>query len=152
MEIVYDNHCKIIHYADDTMVFRSHERPDKSKPAVEKIVQKLVTYFKTHQLTKNSENTEFKIFSDPSKKASVENLHLQNKDQKVETFSSVKYLGVYLDRNFAFQNEIENILCKRATGFTVLYILQNIFPEKTKWLLLKALVFTSEYIYSIQPY
>ena len=47
---------------------------------------------------------------------------------------------MYLDRNLTFQNEIKNILRKMATGIKVLYNLQNIFPEKTKLLLLNALV------------
>ena len=67
-------------------------------------------------------------------------MKLQVKDQIIQTSSCVKYLGVYLDRNLTFQNEIKNILRKMATGIKVLYNLQNIFPEKTKLLLLNALV------------
>ena len=73
-------------------------------------------------------------------KMKVEHLKLQVKDQIIQTSSFVKYLGVYLDRNLTFQNEIKNILRKMATGIKVLYNLQTIFPEKTKLLLLNARV------------
>ena len=140
MENVNDNQCKIIQYPDDTRIFCSHEEPEKAKSAVEKIVRKLVLYFETHQLTINAEKTEFITFSKLSKNETVEHLKLQVKDQIIQTSSCVKYLGVYLDRNLTFQNEIKNILRKMATGIKVLYNLQNFFPEKTKLLLLNALV------------
>ena len=63
MENVNDNQCKIFQYVDDTMIFCSHEEPEKAKSAVEKIVQKLVLCFETHHLTINAEKTEFIIFS-----------------------------------------------------------------------------------------
>ena len=117
------------------MVFCSIEEPDKAKSSVEKNVQKLVTYFgKTNQLTKNAEKTDFILFSKPSKNESVEVLV---NDYIIET-SGVKYLRVCLDRNLTFQKEIENIL--RTTGSEVLHDLQNIFPEKTRLLLLNAFV------------
>ena len=75
-----DNQYKIIQYADDTMIFCSHEEPEKAKSAVEKIVQKLVLYFETHQLTINAEKTEFIPFSKLSKNETVEHLKLQVKD------------------------------------------------------------------------
>ena len=84
--------------------------------------------------------TEFIIFSKLSKNETVEHLKLQVKDQIIQTASCVKYLGVYLDRNLTFQNEIKNFLCKMATGFKVLFNLKNIFPEKTKLFLLNALL------------
>ena len=85
-----DNQCKIIQYADDTMIFCSHEEPEKAKSAVEKIIQKLVLYFETHQLTINAEKTEFILFSKPSKNETVEHLKLQVKDQTIQTSSYVK--------------------------------------------------------------
>ena len=62
MENVNDNQCKIIQYADNTMIFCSHEEPEKAKSAVEKIVQKLVLYFETHQLTINAEKNRIYYF------------------------------------------------------------------------------------------
>ena len=147
-ENVNDNQCKIIQNADVTMVFCSHEEPDKAKSAVEKIVQKLVTYFETHQLTINAQKTEFIISCRQSKNGTVEHLKLQVKDQIIETSSCVKYLGVCLDRNLTFQNEVKNILSKIATGIKVLYNMQNIFPGKTRLLLLNALL-TSHLRYSV---
>ena len=120
--------------------FFRHEKPYKTKSAVENIVQKLVTYFETHILTINAEKNRVKTFSQPSKNETVEHLKLQVRDQIIESSSCVKYLGVCLDRKLSFQNEMKNILRKMATGIKVLYDLQNIFPEKIRSLLLNALV------------
>ena len=65
MENVNDNESKIMQYSNNTMVICLHEEAGKAKSAVEKIVQKLVTYFETHQLMINEVKTESIIFSKP---------------------------------------------------------------------------------------
>ena len=62
MDNVNDNQCKIIQYAEDTMIFCSHEEPENAKSAVEKIVRKLVLCFETHQLTINAEKANLLFF------------------------------------------------------------------------------------------
>ena len=118
------------------MVFCSHEELDKAQSAVEKIVQKLVTYFETHQ----SKKTEFIIVSTPSINETVEHSNIQVKDQIIETSSCVKYFGVCLDRELIFQNELKNTLRKMATRYKGLYKLKNIVPEETRLFLLNAFV------------
>ena len=63
---------------------------------------------------------------------------LKVKNQIIKT--SVEYLGVYLDQNLKFQDEVKNILRKRATGIKTFYALRDIFLNATRLLLLNALV------------
>ena len=52
----------------------------------------------------------------------------------------MKHLGVYLDQNLKFQDEVKNFLRKMATGIKTLYAIRDIFPTATQLSLLNALV------------
>ena len=52
----------------------------------------------------------------------------------------VKYLGVHIDCNLSFDEEIKIVLRKMAVGLKVIYSIKKIFPEKTRSALLNALV------------
>ena len=52
----------------------------------------------------------------------------------------VKYLGVHIDCNLSFDEELKNVLREMAVGLKVVYSIKNIFPEKTRSALMIALV------------
>ena len=62
------------------------------------------------------------------------------KDQIIEHSNSVKYLGFFLDQNLTFQDEVKNNLLKMSCGIKCLYSIRDLFPEKTRLMLLNALV------------
>ena len=67
-------------------------------------------------------------------------LKLKVHSQVISAISNVKYLGVYLDQNLNYRIEIKNIFRKMALGIKSLYFVRDIFPQKTRKLLLNALV------------
>ena len=71
------------------------------------------------------------------------------KDEVIRSSSTVKYLGVYLDQNLTFQEEVKHILRKIAGGIKTLYSITDCFPEKIGLLLLNALV--SSYLHENNP-
>ena len=63
------------------------------------------------------------------------------KDQIIKHSNSVKYLGIFLDQNLTFQDEVKSILQKMSCGIKCLYSIGDLFPEKkTRLMLLNALV------------
>ena len=64
-----------------------------------------------------------------------------NVDNEKKTESkSVKYLGVIIDSKLNFDAEVKKILQRMACGIKVLNTLSKSLPEKTKILLLNAIV------------
>ena len=53
---------------------------------------------------------------------------------------SVKYLGVYLERNFIYQDEVKDISRKMACSIKTNYYVRDFLPEKTRFLLSYSLV------------
>ena len=61
----------------------------------------------------------------------------------------VKYLGVFLDQNLTYQDEVKNLLMKMACVIKTIYSVRDLFPEKTRFLLLNALVISHLYYSSV---
>ena len=58
----------------------------------------------------------------------------------------MKYLGVHLDQNLKLQDEVKNILWKKATGIKTLYALRDFFLSATRLFLLNAFLVLITYI------
>ena len=104
-----------------------------------KILNNLYIFFENHRLTINADKTEFILFCKP-KNNDVKSYKLHVKDQIIKHSNSVKYLGVFLDQNLTFQDEVKSILQKMSCGIKCLYSIRDLFPEKTRLMLLNALV------------
>ena len=140
MQHEVQNDCNLLQYADDTMVFKSDSNIHKAIASLEQNVKKLLFFFESHRLTINGGKTEFIIFCRKTKNDWMNELKLKVHNQVISAISKVKYLGVYLNQNLNYQIEIKNILRKMALGIKSLYSVRHIFPQKTRKLLLNALV------------
>ena len=130
--------CNLIQYADDTMIFGSQNDLTEARNNLQQTIESLDNFFESHQLTINADKTEFICFCNPSKTDFARNHTLKVKNQILNTSTTRKYLGVYLDQNFKCQDEVKNILRKMATGIKTLYAIR-IFPIAIRLLLLNAL-------------
>ena len=61
-------------------------------------------------------------------------------NERIAEANSVKYLGVIIDSKLKFDGEVKKILQRMACGIKVLNTLSKSLPEKTKVLLLNAIV------------
>ena len=89
-------------------------------------------------MTLNADKTEFITFQTKNNKN--KNTNLIVKDEVIRSSSTVKYLGVYLDQNLMFQEEVKHLLRKMACGIKTLSSIRDYFPEIVRLLLLNALV------------
>ena len=69
-------------------------------------------------------------FCKPSRNNDVKSYKLHLKDQIIKHSNSVKYLGIFLDHNLTFQDEVKKILQKMSCGIKCLYSIRDLFPEK----------------------
>ena len=85
----------------------------------------------------NKQKTEYIVFS-TRKRLTNTVLNVDNK--RIAESNSVKYLGVIIDSKLKFDGEVKKILQRMACGIKVLNTLSKSLPEKTKVLLLNAIV------------
>ena len=74
---------------------------------LENEIDKLTHFFQCNRSTVNANKTEFIIFCKPWKNNATQNYTLRVKNEIIQTSANVKYLGVYLDRNLTYQNEVK---------------------------------------------
>ena len=135
---LYWSKYSVVQYADDTMVLTSRKKIESAKESLELNVNNICDFFEKHQLTLNADKTEFNTFQTKNNK--YKNTNLIVEDEVIRSRSTLKYLGVYLDQNLTFQEEVKHILRKMACGIKTLYSIRDYFPEKVRLLLLNALV------------
>ena len=68
------------------------------------------------------------------------NTVLNNDHERIAESNNVQYLGVIIDSKLKFDGEMKKILQRMACGIKVLKTLSKSLPEKTKILLLNAIV------------
>ena len=132
-----DVNSNIIKYADDTFIFCSGKTISEPKLHLERSIDNLILFFRKIELNVNESKTEFIIFG-ALKRNKIEEIVVNGctvLEKKV-----VKYLGVHIDCDLSFDEEIKNVLSKIAVGIKVIYSIKKIFPEKTRSALLSALV------------
>ena len=109
---------ELVQYADATMIYTSHGK-NEAIFILENDIDKLIHFFQCHCLTVNADKTEFIIFLQTLKNA-TQNYTLRVINEIIPISANVKYLGVYLDRNLTYQNEVKNIFRKMACGIKTL--------------------------------
>ena len=132
--------CELIQYADDTMIFSANTNEKEALKNLEENIKKIKNFFEIHRLTINADKTEFITFCKMSKNNIVRDMESHVDGKTIPPSNHVKYLGVFLDKNLAYQDEVKNLLMKMACGIKTIYSVRDLFPEKTRFLLLNALV------------
>ena len=133
-----DNDTEPIQSADDTAILTFDTSIDKSKTKLEQNANKLIRFFHEHHLTVNTSKTEFMIIGKSKRKDFSELIILDSipLDEKPE----VKNLGVHIDSNLTFQEEVKHILRKMARGKKTFYAIRKSNPQKLLKLVLNVLV------------
>ena len=131
-------------YADDTFVFVAANCNNTELPVLREF-----DYLVSHRLIKNVKKTNYFVFCKPSKNVSIKNVELQIHSHSIKRKECVKYLGVQLDQNLNYRNEVKNILRKMACGIKTIYCVRDFLPTKTRLLLLIPLVISHLHFSSI---
>ena len=119
-----DKYCEVVQYADDTYLASAPiQRECKTK---QKNVILLTKYFTSLKLQLNPSKTEFILFGRNRNFSESESITIGN--GIITESKSVKYLGVHIDKNLSFQDEVKHLLKKLAGGIKTIYTLRNWIP------------------------
>ena len=131
MQNIMPERSNLAQYADDTFVFVVANSINTRITKREKFLEKLIDYFVSHRQHKCPKN-RFIVFCKPSKNASIKNVELQFHSHSIKQKECVKFLGVQLDQNLNYQNEVKNILRKMACGIKTIYCVRDFLSTKTR--------------------
>ena len=95
------SNCKIVQYADDTVLISSNHNIDEGVNVLENCIIKMIDCFNFHSLKLNPDKTEFMVFG----KNCVQK-QLMIKDQVIREVRQVKYLDLILDNKYRYGSHV----------------------------------------------
>ena len=141
-------HSKVHHYADGTNLLLTSNSLKKINRQINHDLSLITHWLRANKISLNTTTTEIIIFR-PKKKQITKHLNFKISGQKVNTCSSVKYIGVMLQDTLEWNLHLNilNLKINRAIG-----LLCNIRHNVPKFLLktLYYIIFHSHLIYACQ--
>ena len=139
-------HSKVHHFADDTnlMCFGSSIRNINSK--VNHDLKRLTSWLNANKICLNVSKTELVMFKSKKKQMDFE-LKIKLNGQKIYETESVKYLGIKIDRNLLWQDQINNVSIKLNKANAMLSKIRHYVDRKTLKMIYHA-IFESHLYYA----
>lgn len=99
------NHAKFYLFADDTAIAIRAQQPVELQAKLHWLLPLVAKWFQSNRLSLNASKTFYQLFS----KKSTDYLDVAINDFKIERKASVKYLGIIIDENLKWENQINNV-------------------------------------------
>ena len=134
-----------IMFADDTNFFYSHKNIKGLFYTVNSELEKISQWFKANKLSINIKKTKFTLFHKNSSKDDipVKLPALMVGSNNIERTSSIKFLGVMLDKHISWIDHVRTVESKIAKNIGLLYHVSQFLNEDS----LKTLYFSVVYPY-----
>ena len=130
---------KVFQFADDTSIVCCGQKGSLHRKVTE-ILQKTEEYVEMNKLTLNTNKRELIFFS--RKNSDFESIFFY-KNEVLATQKSCRYIGIQIDRNLSFEEQLNKTLKKKAHAIISIYLIRHQVPLNARILLLKiACVFT----------
>ena len=92
-------------FADDTAIAIRAQQPVELQAKLHWLLPLVAKWFQSNRLSLNASKTFYQLFS----KKSTDYLDVAINDFKIERKASVKYLGIIIDENLKWENQINNV-------------------------------------------
>ena len=114
---------KVIQFADDTSIVCCGQK-DCLHGNVTEILQKTEEYVKMNKLTLNTNKTELIFFS----RNNLDFGSIFYKNEVLATQKSCRYLGIKIDRNLSFEEQLNKTLKKMTHALRSIYLMRHQVP------------------------
>ena len=123
-------HCKVHHFADDTNLLYTNNSIKKLNKFLNKDLRKVTNWLNANKITLNFDKTEMILFK-PTKKPLDCQLKLKLNGKRLYQTSSVKYLGIKIDKYLNWQDHINNIAIKLNKAKAMLHKVRQFVNQRT---------------------
>ena len=122
--------CKTHHFADDTNLLYFNDSVKKLNKSINYDLKHVVNWLNANKICLNISKTELVLFK-PRKKALDQDLHIKLNGKKLYPTSSVKYLGIRIDSNLNWKDQINATAIKLNRANAMLSKLRYYVNEST---------------------
>ena len=141
LEKQFKNQCKIVSYADDTILIVKASSQIILKTNIEKVIKLAQNWYCNNSMKNNIGKTEILIMENSKK---IPNLPIEieheGKQIKINPKEVLWILGIYVDKNLNWNKQIKHVKKKSMNSIINLNRIKYVLPEKTKTQLYNTLV------------
>ena len=139
-------HCKVHHFADDTNLLYFGKSIKNINSKVNHDLKKLTSWLNANKICLNVSKTELVLYKSCKKQVDFE-LKVKLNGQKIYETNSVKYLGIKIDKNLLWSDQINSVSLKLNKANAMLSKIRHYVDQKTLKMIYHA-IFESHLYYS----
>ncbi len=131
-------------YADDTILFYSSKDINDIVFKINKDLENVENWLSKNKLSLNVSKTNYMIIGTPQKLANISDvdLNINIKGTSIKKVTNCKHLGVIIDENMIWKNQVDKVIKKVSTGLYFLRKSTNILPRHVQSMLYKSIIAT----------
>ena len=138
--VINGDECKMIMYADDTVVYTASKTLDEGYTHLERNLGLIIDWCNNNKLTLNVGKTKHMVIGPTLNENLVVGKNLIYKNKQIEIVSEYTYLGIELDNKLTMEKHINKSVCKANKKLFMIYKIRKCLSKKTTALLYKQLV------------
>ena len=119
--ISIDPDCKLLLYADDSIIYFSHKDPDQIAHKLGKVLESCSDWLVDNKLSLHLCETEYILFGSKRKLKRVKDFKVTCNGHTIEHTTSAKYLGLKIDNLLSGELVVNNILSKVNARLKFMY-------------------------------
>ena len=148
LEKQFKNKCKIVSYADDTVLIVTAKEKNMLKTSLENVIKLAQDWYTKNSMKNNIGKTEILIMEKREQKCkfSIEVQH-ENENIIIKPKPILWILGIYVDQKLNWDKQIKHVKKRSMNAIINLSRARYILPEKSKTLIYNTLV-TPHYAYA----
>ena len=132
--------CKLLMYADDTILLSSHKDLSKVSSELSKEVSNCYHWLCNNKLSMHMGKTEVIVLSSKRKRHLTKNVSIQCHNDIIKSTNTVKYLGLTIDQTLSGEPTVYSILNKCTARLKFMFRHCNALDVNCRKLLYSALV------------
>ncbi len=133
-------HCKILLYADDTLLYYSSKSASDIEKYVNEDLNLISQWLDQNLLTLNCKKSKFVLFGNNSRLKSFTNISIHVNEHQLARERTFKYLGITFSENLTWSDHLNNISTKINQRIGLLRRIKAFIPLKTRLIIHNALI------------
>ena len=118
-------HCTLSLYADDTCIYYACNDPDEMERKINEDLNNVANWLRCNELLLNNSKCEYMIVTSNRKRRHFANVQIRINNFPISRVLKCKYLGVVLNENMTWNDQIEKMKSKLTS---CLYCLKRVRP------------------------
>ena len=112
--------CSMSLYADDTCVYYASKNPQELESALNNDLSLMANWFSHNHLILNIKKCNYMVIGSQARLAPFRNIKIQTNNTQLERVNQCKYLGVIIDSNLTWNQQIDSVRLKAVRNLHLL--------------------------------